>query len=213
MAGAERKKKLNTSQIPDDALIERFTAGDGDAINSLVKRHMPRVLAQAMRLSHDREVADDVVADTFVRMNRALPTFSGRSSFTTWLHTVTKNCYLDLRNRSISRATQSLDQAREGDSGPLDHQLVSMSETPYDLAERSARARALITAVERLPAGQQSLVVMFHTDMLSYEEISDRIRVPLGTVKSRLHRARRSLRVMLEADEFLLGVQTQPSRY
>jgi len=100
---------MNTIHISDSALIDRFARGDKAAVNLLVQRHMPLVLSHAMRLSHDREVADDVVADTFVRMNRALTTFSGRSAFSTWLYKLTKNCYLDIRKKSLSRATESLD--------------------------------------------------------------------------------------------------------
>ena len=197
---------MKTIQTSDDVLISRYIGGDKAAMDLLVSRHLPRVFAHAMRLSKNREVANDVVADTFIRVNRALASFNGRSAFTTWLHTLTRNCYLDTRQRALARFTESLDEPFAADTA----QAESMVRSPYEKAESRARARALMVAVEQLPVSQRLLVEMFHAEMLTYDEIAGRLQIPTGTVKSRLHRARFSMRKTLEPDWYLLGLNSQP---
>jgi RNA polymerase sigma-70 factor (ECF subfamily) len=197
---------MQATQTPDAILIDRFKKGDQAAMDTLVNRHRPRAYAYAMRLSHDHEMADDVVADTFVRVNRAAATFKGQSAFSTWLHTLTKNCYLDLRKKALLRVTESLDRPFYVQETGIERQFESTALTPHDRAECSAQADALAVAVGKLPPKQRTLIVMFHVEMLAYEEIADQLHIPVGTIKSRLHRARAVLRHTLDPDRFLLGV-------
>lgn len=196
---------MQANRIEDAVLIERFRQGDREAMDALVNRHRSRAYAHALRLSHDHDLAADVVAETFMRVNRGAAGFKEQSAFSTWLHTLTRNCYLDLRRVALSKRTESLDLPNFADGGVVDRHLESSAPSPHDVAERRARASVLCRAVERLPEDQRALVVMFHVEMLTYYEIADRLHLPLGTVKSRLHRARTALRPSLEADRFLLG--------
>jgi RNA polymerase sigma-70 factor (ECF subfamily) len=202
---------MTESHLSDGTLIERFAQGDETAMDLLVRRHLPRIQAQALRLSRDWELADDVTAHTLIRMNRGVGSFKGRSEFTTWLHKLVRNCYLDLRKKAMVRPTESLDQPSVGQPGQFEQTFESTVEGPYESAEREALDRALMKAVQQLPVRQRSLVMMFHADMLTYGEIADSEQIPVGTLKSRLHRARGSLRELLEPDRFLLGLDSSPT--
>ena len=193
---------------PDSILIERFQNGDADSMDTLISRHQARAYQYAYRLTRDRDIAADVVADAFVRVYRAAHTFKGQSAFTTWLYRILTNCFLDMRKKASSRPTVSLDASLQTEDGVLERQLESDGKTPHEEAERAERGRAVAVAVENLPEYQKQMINMFHVEMLSYEEIADQMNLPIGTVKSRLNRARLGLRHQLEADRELFGTET-----
>ena len=197
-------KEYNT---PDAMLIERFQNGDTTAMDTLISRHQARAYQYAYRLTRDRDVAADVVADAFVRVYRAAHTFKGQSAFTTWLYRILTNCFLDMRKKASSRPTVSLDASLQTEDGALERQLESEGKTPHEEAERAERGRAVALAVEQLPEYQRQMITMFHVDMLSYEEIAEQMDLPIGTVKSRLNRARLGLRHQLESDRELFGTE------
>ena len=192
---------------PDAILIERFQNGDSDAMDTLISRHQARAYQYAYRLTRDRDIAADVVADAFVRVYRAAHTFKGQSAFTTWLYRILTNCFLDMRKKASSRPTVSLDASLQTEDGVLERQLESEGKTPHEEAERAERGRAVASAVENLPEYQKQMINMFHVEMLSYEEIADQMNLPIGTVKSRLNRARLGLRHQLESDRELFGTE------
>ena len=193
---------------PDAILIERFQNGDNNAMDMLISRHQARAYQYAYRLTRDRDIAADVVADAFVRVYRAAHTFKGHSAFTTWLYRILTNCFLDMRKKSSSRPTVSLDASLQTEDGMLERQLESDDKTPHEEAERAERGRAVSAAIENLPEYQRQMINMFHVEMLSYEEIADQMSLPIGTVKSRLNRARLGLRHQLEGDRELFGTES-----
>ncbi len=197
-------KEYNT---PDALLIERFQNGDTEAMDTLISRHQARAYQYAYRLTRDRDVAADVVADAFVRVYRAAHTFKGQSAFTTWLYRILTNCFLDMRKKSSSRPTVSLDASLQTEDGALERQLESDCKTPHEEAERAEQGRAVAVAVENLPEYQKQMINMFHVEMLSYEEIAEQMDLPIGTVKSRLNRARAGLRNQLESNRELFGTE------
>ena len=193
---------------PDAILIERFQNGDADSMDALISRHQARAYQYAYRLTRDRDIAADVVADAFVRVYRAAHTFKGQSAFTTWLYRILTNCFLDMRKKASSRPTVSLDASLQTEDGTLERQLESDGKTPHEEAERAERGRAVSVAIENLPEYQRQMINMFHVEMLSYEEIADQMNLPIGTVKSRLNRARLGLRHQLESERELFGTET-----
>lgn len=199
---------MNTNNTPDAILIERFQNGDSSAMDVLIQRHQARAYQYAYRLTRDRDIAADVVADAFVRVYRAAHTFKGQSAFTTWLYRILTNCFLDMRKKSGSRPTVSLDASLQTEDGTLERQLEADGKTPHEEAERAERNRAVAAAVENLPEYQRAMITMFHVEMLSYEEIAEAMNLPIGTVKSRLNRARLGLRHQLETDRELFGTET-----
>jgi len=190
--------------FPDDqVLIERSQKGDRGALDSLIRKHERRAYQYAFRLTSNSEEAADVVADAFVRVYSALQNFKGQSAFTTWLYRILTNCYLDLRKKEKSRQTSSLDSTMQTAEGEIERQFEDDGPSPHLLFERGERERAVQDAVDELPEYQKAMIVMYHAESMSYEEIAEALDLPIGTVKSRLNRARLSLRQLLVPDEEL----------
>lgn len=190
--------------FPDDGvLIERSQKGDKQAFDTLIRKHEKRAYQYAFRLTANPEEAGDVVADAFVRVFSAIHNFKGQSAFTTWLYRILTNCFLDMRKKERSRPSISLEAALQTDDGDLERQVEDDSPTPLEQSERNERERAIESAVSMLPEYQRAMITMYHVESLSYEEIAEALDLPIGTVKSRLNRARLSLRELLVNDEEL----------
>jgi RNA polymerase sigma-70 factor, ECF subfamily len=198
---------MHKVQCEDSLLIERFQNGDKGAFDALVQKHQARAYQYAYRLTRNPDDAADVVADAFVRVYRALQTFKGDSAFTTWLYRIETNCFLDMRKKKNARPTTSLDSALNLGDGEVELQVEDTGPTAHEEAERSQRMSAVEEAVQKLPEYQRAMIIMYHAESMSYEEIADALSLPIGTVKSRLNRARLSLRQLLEpqSDMFALA--------
>ena len=168
----------------DEELLRRFRAGEAAAFNEIVDRHERRVFAIAVRICRHHEDARDVTQDVFVTALRTLSSFRGDAALTTWLHRVTVNAALDLVRRRTRRegpAVDELDDRPAGDPGP---------ETA---AIESVRAREVHRALGRIPPDQRAVIVLHDLQGLDYAEVAAALEVPVGTVKSRIHRARVAL--------------------
>lgn len=196
------------SQQSDDlVLIERAQKGDRGAFDDLVRRHERRAYQYAYRLTSNPEEACDVVADAFIRVFSALQNFKGNSAFSTWLYRIITNCFLDLKKRDKSRYQVSLDQSIIGpEDQEMERQFEDSGMGPDEEAERNERERAMEGAVGRLPEYQRAMIVMYHGEGLSYEEIAEALDLPIGTVKSRLNRARLQMREHLVKDSELFNL-------
>jgi RNA polymerase sigma-70 factor (ECF subfamily) len=184
----------------EKALIARCKAGDKTAFDDLIRRYERRIYNFAYRLCGNHEEAGDIAADTFVRVYTSLANFRGESSFLTWLFRVITNIYLDERKRQRARPKQSLDELIELDENSLVRQIEDRSPTPEERLEATERTEILQRAILQLPEFQRVMVVLYHTENRSYEEIAELLDLPIGTVKSRLNRARLTLRQILEPD-------------
>lgn len=193
-------------QSDDSILIERFQAGDAQAFDQLVQKHHARAYQYAFRLTRHPDDAADVVADAFVRVYRALQTFKGDSAFTTWLYRIETNCFLDMRKKKNARPTTSLDSSLNLGDGEVELQIEDGSATAHEEAERSERMTAVEQAVQKLPEYQRAMIIMYHAESMSYEEIAEALTLPIGTVKSRLNRARLSLRQLLESQQEMFAI-------
>src|SRR5262249_21653098 len=151
----------------------------------------------AFRLTRNQEEASDVVAEAFVRVYNALPNFKGQSAFTTWLYRILTNCFLDMRKRDKSRLTTSLDSNTITSDGSMERQIEDPGLDPMEQSVKAERERTIEKAVEQLPEYQRTMIVMYHAEMMAYEEIAAALDLPVGTVKSRLNRARIAVRELL----------------
>jgi RNA polymerase sigma-70 factor (ECF subfamily) len=194
---------MSVGTAEDQVLIERAQKGDAAAFDGLIRKHERRAYQYAFRLTSNPEEASDVVADAFVRVYSALQNFKGQSQFTTWLYRILTNCFLDIRKRERSRQSMSLEATLSTEDGELERQIEDDGPTPLDAAEQSERGAEIERAVAKLPEYQRAMIVMYHGEGLAYEEIAEALDLPIGTVKSRLNRARMSLREMLEPNEEL----------
>ena len=194
------------SAIDDMVLIERAQKGDMQAFDSLVSRYETKAYQYAFRMTRNQDAAADIVSDAFVRVFNALKNFRGQSAFGTWLYRILTNCYLDRKKRDRDKSTVSLDQPTSP-GGEMERQIEDDAPGPDDLAEQDARETTVQAALQKLPEYQQAMLVMFHVEMLSYEEIAAALYLPIGTVKSRLNRARVALREQLAPNEELFQIK------
>ncbi|GIV21407.1 MAG: RNA polymerase sigma factor [Armatimonadota bacterium] len=189
----------------DRQLIERCRSGDREAFDELVRRYERQAYNLAYRLSGNYDDASDVVVEAFVRVFQGLHTFRGEAHFGTWLHRVVVNTFLDMRKRSKGRQNVSLEEQLELDGDTLTRQIEDTAPGPEELVEKEEREEVLQRAIAQLPPERRILIVLYHFENLSYEEIAQMLNLPVGTVKSRLNRARLALREILEPSRELFG--------
>lgn len=182
---------MNGLQI-DELLVARSQNGDRNAFDQLLQRHQARAYQYAFRLTKDADEAGDIVAETLLRMFKAIPKFKGKSSFNTWMYRITKNCFLDAKKKS-SRTTVSLESTLQTENFDLQYQFADTGPSPFDDAVLSQEMASVQLALDQLPKAQRSILIMHHADLRTYEEMAQVLGVPVGTVKSRLNRARRGL--------------------
>lgn len=195
---------MSEAHEEDQILIAKAQQGDDRALNALIRKHQTRAYQFAYRLTRNPEEAADVVAEAFVRVYRALPNFKLDSLFTTWLFRILTNCFLDMKKKEQRRPTTSLDSTlRTAEGDDVERQFEDPHGTPQDEMERSARGLSIEGAVAMLPEYQRAMIVMYHAENMSYEDIAATLDLPVGTVKSRLNRARLGLRDLLRKDEEL----------
>lgn len=185
---------LVVTDAPDEDLVQRFLAGDANAFTELVKRHERRVYGLCLRILSDRDDAADATQDALLMVVRKLGQFRGEAAFTTWLHRVTVNvCYDHLRKAQRRPVLRRIDEDQpEPEAGP-----------PIpDHADGVSLAQDLTAALALVPEDFRIALVLADVQDLPYEEISRVLDVPVGTVKSRVHRGRIALaRAMGLADE------------
>ncbi len=196
-AAMRQPRPKATVSAEERALIERCKRGDLGAFNDLVRKYEKQVYNFAYRLTGNYDDANDVAQDAFLRVFNAIGTFRGDSSFSTWLFRITTNVFLDERKKAKSHPQTSLDEYLELGESSVARQIEDPSPTPEAVLEESERAQILLKAVGDLPEYQRAMVTLYHTQQKSYEEIAEIMDLPIGTVKSRLNRARLALKEKL----------------
>jgi RNA polymerase sigma-70 factor (ECF subfamily) len=181
----------------EKALIERCKRGELAAFNDLVRKYEKQVYNFAYRLTGNYDDANDVAQDAFLRVFNAIGSFRGDSSFSTWLFRITTNVFLDERKKAKAHPQSSLDEYMELGESSVARQIEDPSPTPEAVLEESERALILQKAVSDLPEYQRAMVTLYHGQQKSYEEIAEIMDLPIGTVKSRLNRARLALKEKL----------------
>lgn len=179
---------------PDRAAVEEARAGDSGAFEALVLRYQARIVNYASAMVHDAGAAEDVAQETFVRAWRGLGRFRGESAFKTWLYRIATNVartHLDRRGRHARIGDRSLDDETE----PLQGADVP---SPAPDAETSlVRREEIDRALAELPDELRVALVLRDVEGLDYKEIAGVTGAPIGTVESRIFRARRRLRTLL----------------
>jgi RNA polymerase sigma-70 factor (ECF subfamily) len=178
----------------DYVLIRQCQRGDKSAFDTLIAQYERRTYQYAFRLTRDPEEAADIVADAFVRVYSALKNFRGQSAFSTWLYRIVTNVYFDHRKKDRSKMMVSLDSPPAGSDMLQPMELSDPSPGPAEAVEASVRIETIQRALESLPEFHHAMLVMYHVENLSYVEIAEALDLPVGTVKSRLNRARQALR-------------------
>jgi RNA polymerase sigma-70 factor (ECF subfamily) len=159
-----------------------------EAFGELVRRHQGKIRALLLRLTRgNRTLCDDLTQETFLRAYRGLASFEGRARFTTWLHRIAYFVYLNHRNR-----------VRQPASLPEEFELTTPAPEDELSAARSDLRRDLGVLVQGLPAGYREVVVMHFVRHVPYRDIAEALDMPLGTVKTQLHRAKLMMREQMQ---------------
>jgi RNA polymerase sigma-70 factor (ECF subfamily) len=187
--------------MDDESLLERARHGDSAAFTALVERYQDELYTMALRLLGTPADAADVVQETFLRAYMNLPSLRA-TSVRGWLFRVAVNASRDVQRRAVRRPADPLDA---GDGKVLE--LPSQELGPEAAAEARERAEAIRSALMDLPLDYRVAVVLRDVNDLSYEEIAEALHVPLGTVKSRLSRARLQLAGALRGSAVLFAAE------
>ncbi len=191
---------MSSADAEESLLILRSQKGDRDAMDALVRKYERYIYQFAFRLCGDANLAEDLTSDTFVRAFTHIQTFRRESLFKTWLTRILLNGFYDYCKQAKRQTAESLEALGEGSlEGAPKKERASSDPTPDAILEKEQRSRLLQRAILQLPHDQRIIIVMYHIQDLKYEEIADALGIPVGTVKSRLNRARLNLREILSS--------------
>lgn len=179
------------NQIPDHTLIESCLAGRREAYGQLVERYQNRLFHSLIHLLGSQEDAQDAAQDAFVQAYEKLATFRGQSQFYSWLFRIAFNLAVSDRRKS-KRMSVSLEARR--DANGLEPSDANPANEPTYAMDVADRQRIVQQALSELSEEFRTALILKEMDGLSYEEIADVLEIPLGTVRSRIHRARLELR-------------------
>lgn len=181
-----------TSVDPDAAIVARIKAGDGTAFDELARKHRNRIMAVVAGIISDAAEREDVVQAALINAHRGIDSFRGDAKFTTWLHRIAENeAKRLLKSRSRRPPFQDLDVA-DVEAMAVEKRLAAI-DTPDALAEHDDYQHAVVAAVWALPEAHRTAIVLHEVDGLSYEEVAQAMQCPVGTVRSRINRAREAI--------------------
>ena len=173
-------------------LIDKVQAGDTDAFEPLVSAYEQVLYNLCYKMLGDREDAQDAVQETFIKIFRSLNDYRGDSRFSTWIYRIAANTCNDfLRRKNRVQVVSFYEQKEEGEKTEL--QLPDEGNTPEELLERKLTRESVIQGLQTLPEDQRTILLLREIQGLSYEEIAEILKLDGGTVRSRIHRARKKL--------------------
>lgn len=185
-------KKINHSEELDQDLVLRVQQGDKSAFDLLVLKYQHRIVHLVNRYVKDPSEAQDVAQDTFLKAYRALGDFRGESAFYTWLYRIAINTaknYLLSRSRRFFDAEVDVQDAEQIETSTLLKDLDS----PDNLLMSEQMVEVIKNAIERLPEEMRIAITLRELEGMSYEEIAEAMDCPIGTVRSRIFRAREAI--------------------
>ena len=203
---ATMRRREAVVETDDAALVERARRGDRGAFRDLMDAHMAQVWRVVWRILRHREDTEDVVQEVFLAAHRALGDYRGDSRLSTWLHRIAVNRALNYREKAAERMRRASHPVEE--PGPEGEEsevavfpaLASTGPSPLQELEMKELKRRLADCLKKLPAAWRAALALRDGESLSYEEIARALDVALGTVRSRLARARLSLRRCVEEE-------------
>jgi RNA polymerase sigma-70 factor (ECF subfamily) len=188
----------------DRVLVDRFKSGDAAAFDEMVSRYWDRIYSMVNQLLRNSEDAEEVTQDAFIRAHRGLVNFRGDSAFSTWLFQIAtnlaRNRYWYWWRRKKDKSV-SLDAPLRSDSETtLGEVIAAEVETPDDITVNREFVTRIASGMERLGAKHREILILRNVKNQTYEEIAGILGISVGTVKSRIARARESLRAKLGED-------------
>lgn len=196
---------MANQEYTDEILIKQSRQGQLEAFNQLVLRYQNLVYSVAYRIMGDTQSASDVTQDTFLKAYQKLDTFRG-GNFKAWLTRIASNrCYDELRK--IKRHPETYLEDLTPDDSNDEAPIPSSADTPEEIAQQADLQQAIQQCIQNLKADQRIVLVLSDVQEMSYQEIAKTTNIQIGTVKSRLSRARLSVRNCLQGYSELLPDQ------
>jgi RNA polymerase sigma-70 factor (ECF subfamily) len=196
--------KTANLNLDDAVLVERCRQGDSAAMERLILKYQNRIYNIILRMCANRDDAAELTQETFVKVIENIDGFEGRSGFYTWLFRIAVNLTLNYCQRASKFGCRSLEAYDEEHNGEAKSQLRDFlsddaSPDPAEMAQNKELCGVVLKALTRLDDTQRTVVVLRDIEGMNYAQIAEVLGVELGTVKSRLSRARSNLREILEA--------------
>ena len=184
--------QMTDQPASDQQLVSRVQKGDRRAFDLLVVKYQHRILALVGRFIADHAEAQDVTQEAFIKAYRALPSFRGDSQFYTWMYRIAVNT---AKNHLISRGRKTPTQDIDLDDAAFFADEANMKDvdTPDGLLQRDQLREVVFAAIEELPEELRRAVTLRELEGMSYEEIAEAMNCPIGTVRSRIFRAREAI--------------------
>ena len=185
--------KLNeySDDISNAELVKKSQLGDKNAFEELVKRHQELVFSLAYKLTGNRELANDVAQEAFIRAWKAIQKFRGDSTFSTWIYRITVNTAWTLRKKAKKHYSLNIEDTQE----PV---VIDEKKDPEFLAINSDLSSVLKKALDQIPVEQRIIVELKNIEGRSHKEIAEYLDISVTAAKVRLHRAHQKLRYILE---------------
>ena len=181
--------------LNDSDLIKKTLEGDDHSFSLLVDKHKDFVFSMAVRILQNEQLAEEVAQDSFLNAYKALKSFEGKSKFSTWLYRITYNVALNaLKKENRNREFFSGQEPEEYMSYSISNQI---NDSTLDDVERNDMGDIVRGCIAKLPSKFASILTMYHLNQMKYYEISELMRLPIGTVKSYIHRGRVMLRKLI----------------
>lgn len=182
------------TDLNEKDLIRKAKQGDMLAFEELILKHEKIVYNLALRMLNHSEDARDISQEVFLKAYRSLSNFDERSAFSTWLYRITHNTCIDEMRKRKGKQTYSLEEDLESEDGSMQRQVADEGDTPEESLMRKEEKSEILQALDTLSEEHKAAIILRDVKGLSYEEIAEIQNLSLGTVKSRINRARNQLK-------------------
>ncbi len=196
----------------EQAIVERASRGDVAAFEALVKAYETKLYNVAFRMVSDSEDAMDIVQEVFLKAYQALPNFRGDSKFSTWIYRICMNASLDHLRRHKKAQVYSLDAPVEFSDSEAQRQVEDSAESTEEIVEARFLGEKMLHVLNDLEPHYRAVLILCDVQGYSYQEIAEILDMSLGTVKSRIHRARNILRKLMDAEQSFPSYVKQDER-
>lgn len=192
------ERQNQTINDPDSILVKKSQQGDAEAFKMLILKYQQPMINLLFHLTNDYDSSQDLAQELFIRTFRGINSFKGRSAFSTWLYRIainigiTHNKAKQRRDKVFSNRNDRTDEGQEQFNQP------KWSETPETVLQNLELSRHIEKALEDLNENQRAIIMLRDIEGVSYEEIAEVFNCPIGTVRSRLARARQTLKMKLK---------------
>jgi len=176
----------------DSDLVRAYLSGDSSAFDALSTRYRDPLYFHVRKIVRDESAVEDLLQEIFTKAFENLDKYNHEYAFSTWLYRIATNHTIDsLRKRKM--VTHSIDAPIQSSEGDLTRELPSSAPSPHDQLQKKERAAHIQKTIESLPEKYREVLRLRHFEEMSYQEISEQLQQPIGTVKAQLFRARESL--------------------